>query len=70
MARPAGLNLRLAWGSGPEVDELARGGDLDEEQGEITDPNDPHVAAKYIEELKEKLNTAPYVSDDEDEDNE
>ena len=70
MARPAGLNIRLAWGSGPEVDELARGGDLDEEQGEITDPNDPHVAAKYIEELKEKLNTAPYVSDDEDEDNE
>jgi hypothetical protein len=64
IARPAGLNIRLAWGSGPEVDELSRGGDLDEKQGDIKDPNDPHKASKYIEELRRKLNPAPYVEED------
>lgn len=56
-ARPAGLNIKLAWESGPESDELSRGGDKDEDQGEVVDDEKEstdrfETSRQILEELK------------------
>ena len=69
-SEPSDTNIKLAWESGLGSDKLARGGDLDKTQGDITDPSDQHAAAKYIQEQKEKIHNHAFVDEDEDETNE